>query len=670
MLRFPFEALSPAVPIADRLRSCLPAWQFVLEHGDKFVLSVVEHGYRFMFRTRPPSARPLSAPFHGTPEQMADLTRQLLDWQSSGVIEIDNADPSRRVSSLLFPVPKKDTVEFRWCHDDRYLNDWLKPQSVKYETIESVRYMIRRRDYLTSIDLKSAYSHIVIHPEHRHLLGFTAHGRWWRFRCLPFGVSSAPYVFTRVMRAVMRFLREQGIRLAIYLDDIVIMAASPELSRRHTQYVLDVLQGLGFVINLQKSSLEPSRTIQHLGVVIDAYRWQLTLPQSKLLAIAKDARRILRANERHELTVRMVAGLAGKLAAAAVAMPAARFRMRSLQRLVWFALRHRVGWDGRVSLSATAQRDATWCTLTKELRRCNHTPIRVVVPDAVLTTDASQTGWGAVLDVTGKHLFGAMPVRKRTALGREPDRQWVAHGRWRDDEAHWTSNMRETTAITRAFMHFRRRLLQCRSILFRTDNITAMSAINRCGSRYAHLGRAIEPVLRALLRHGIHARAIHLPGVMNEAADALSRLTPEVNEWALSPEAVAVCLESARLALPASVQPEKVMIDWFASSRHHICERYASRTPDPNATYIDAMQTRWSKEVGIWVPPFNLISKVIAKIVDDRAHGLLVVPYWPSRPWFGTVCQIMNGFEILPPGSYQSSVDRGRDPPTLMLCEV
>ena len=175
--------------------------------------------------------------------------------------------------------------------------------------------------------------------------------------------------------------------------------------------------------------------------------------------------------------------------------------------------------------------------------------------------------------------------------------------------------MRETTAITRVFTHFRRRLLQCRSILFRIDNITAMSVINRCGSRYAHLGRTIEPVLRALIRHGIHARAIHLPGVMNEAADALSRLTPEVNEWSLSPEAVAVCFELARHMLPPFVQPEEVMVDWFASSRHHICERYASRLPDPNATYVDAMQTSWSNEVGIWVPPFNLISKVVSQEV-------------------------------------------------------
>lgn len=329
------------------------------------------------------------------------------------MIEIDTS----RVSSLLFPVPKKDTDEFRWCHDDRFLNEWLKTQTTKYETIDSVRQMIRRRDFLTSIDLKSAYQHIVIHPSHRHLLGFTALGRRWRFRCLPFGVSSAPYVFTRVMRTVVRFFRQRGIRLAIYLDDIIIMAATPELSRLHTRFVLQVLQGLGFLVNSGKSSLEPSQVILHLGVLFDSVRWRITLPDSKILAIAKDARGIARANEQGLLTVRMVAGLAGKLAAAKAAMPAAKFRLRSLQRLVWYALRHRSSWDGLVSLSATAARDVIWCSTTTALRRCNYGLIRVTSPEATLTTDASETGWGGVLQIR--------------------DRSWSIYG-------HWTLRSRQT----------------------------------------------------------------------------------------------------------------------------------------------------------------------------------------------------------------------------------
>lgn len=683
MFHFQFPPPPVSTPISQRLFECRVAWR-AISH-DPFVTSVIEQGYRFHFKSRPPSSRPSAPVFSGTPQQSADLARQLREWEASGVIEIDTSDPSRRVSSLLFPVPKKDTVEFRWCHDDRYLNDWLKPQSVKYETIESVRQMIRRRDYLTSIDLKSAYSHIVIHPSHRHLLGFNALGRRWRFRCLPFGVSSAPYVFTRVMRTVVRYFRQRGIRLAIYLDDIIIMAASPEQSRLHTRFVLDVLERLGFLINISKSSLEPSQMIQHLGVLFDSVRWRITLPDSKILAIAKDARRILRANELGQLTVRMVAGLAGKLAAATTAMPAAKFRMRSLQRLVWFALRHKTSWDGVVALSATAMRDAVWCSTTKALRRCNCGRIRVSAPEATLTTDASLTGWGAVLQI-----------------GHQ---SWSIHGRWNQRESAFSSNLREVTAVTRSFMGFRRRLVRCQSILFRTDNTTTLSALNRFGSRHRHLGLAIEPVLRTLIRYRIHVEAVHLPGELNQAADALSRLTPAVNEWSLHPSVAARCVDLLRrstsllahqlrrrhpesstwpLTAPSTTMAVRTttisrplagdIVDWFASNQHHLVRHYASRPPDPEASFGDAMTTSWTPFIGIWVPPINLIPRVISKIIDDQAHGLLIVPDWPSRPWFGAVRSIAIRSPIpLPLEAYQVHPDAPsmrRPPPRLLALLV
>lgn len=61
-------------------------------------------------------------------------------------------------------------------------------------------------------------------------------------------------------------------------------------------------------------------------------------------------------------------------------------------------------------------------------------------------------------------------------------------------------------------------------------------------------------------------------------------------------------------------------------------------TADPSASFVDAMSQTWTERVpGIWVPPFNLIPRVLSKIGDEQAHGLVVVPFWPSRPWYGTL---------------------------------
>lgn len=238
--------------------------------------------------------------------------------------------------------------------------------------------------------------------------------------------------------------------------------------------------------------------------------------------------------------------------------------------------------------------------------------------------------------------------------------------------------------MTRSFMGFRRRLVKCRSILFRTDNTTTLAALNRFGSRFRHLGLAIEPVLRALIRYRIHAEAVHLPGVLNQAADALSRLEPAaINEWSLHLSVAASCVaqlrestyslaRQLRLLHPASsVSPwwstaktttmttssraPGSLVDWFASSQHHLVPLYASRQFDRAAAFGDAMTVRWSPFIGIWVPPINLIPRVLSKIIDDQAHGLLIVPDWPSRPWYGTARSIATRSPTpLPPEAFQA----------------
>ena len=63
---------------------------------------------------------------------------------------------------------------------------------------------------MVSIDLKDAYLQIPIHPASRKYLRFTAGGKTWQFRALCFGLSTAPQVFTRVMAPVSRIPPSSG----------------------------------------------------------------------------------------------------------------------------------------------------------------------------------------------------------------------------------------------------------------------------------------------------------------------------------------------------------------------------------------------------------------------------------------------------------------------------
>ena len=75
-------------------------------------------------------------------------------------------------------------------------------------------------------------------------------------------------------------------------------------------------------------------------------------------------------------------------------------------------------------------------------------------------------------------------------------------------------------------------------------------------------------------------------------------------------------------------------IDLFASRLNYQVPVYMSWKPDPGAVAIDALSKNWGKQFFYAFPPFNLVGKVLQKIERDMAEGIVVVPYWPTQPWF------------------------------------
>ena len=73
-----------------------------------------------------------------------------------------------------------------------------------------IRDLLREADWMASIDLKDAYLSIAIWEEHRKYLRFLWENTMYEFQCLPFGLSSAPRVFTKLLKPVLARLRHQG----------------------------------------------------------------------------------------------------------------------------------------------------------------------------------------------------------------------------------------------------------------------------------------------------------------------------------------------------------------------------------------------------------------------------------------------------------------------------
>ena len=126
--------------------------------------------------------------------------------------------------STLFLVENQDkSGEHRPVINLKALNQFLPKETFKMESLNTVRSLLRPGDFMMKMDLKDAYYVVPIYPHHRKYLRFQFERVTYEFQCLPFGLASAPRAFTKLLKPIVAVMRSKGIRIVIYLDDLLIM---------------------------------------------------------------------------------------------------------------------------------------------------------------------------------------------------------------------------------------------------------------------------------------------------------------------------------------------------------------------------------------------------------------------------------------------------------------
>ena len=82
-------------------------------------------------------------------------------------------------------------------------------------------------------------------------------------------------------------------------------------------------------------------------------------------------------------------------------------------------------------------------------------------------------------------------------------------------------------------------------------------------------------------------------------------------------------------------------IDLFASRLNNQLPRYVAWQPDPGAEAVDAFTLDWHSDKFFAFPPFSLLGRVIQKIEDDQAEGILVAPNWPKQIWYPNLIRLL-----------------------------
>lgn len=104
-----------------------------------------------------------------------------------------------------------------------------------------------------------------VHPQYRQFLWFAVGDQHFQYRALPFGISTAPRVLTKMMVVVIAHLRTQ----------------SASLLREHIQVILALLHTLGLQVNTSKSNLHSSHHLQFIGAITDTSISRAFIPQTE-----------------------------------------------------------------------------------------------------------------------------------------------------------------------------------------------------------------------------------------------------------------------------------------------------------------------------------------------------------------------------------------------------
>ncbi|VDI15149.1 Hypothetical predicted protein [Mytilus galloprovincialis] len=257
-------ACHPEIPVGGRLIYFLKKWEQITD--DQWVLSVIKEGYKLEFLEIPKNTGIKYTCVSAKDLDILDTeVRELVQKEAVEYVPLNEIENG--FYSTFFLVPKK-------TGDMRPVINLKTPQQVSPKTTFQNGFPFygsqsgetRRLGnqsglkgrIFTRPNLQNAQEISEVLSKKRE--SSSVQGSTFRS-------NLSPRVFTKIVAVVAAHLRSRGIRLVVYLDDWFLLNQEKSQLILDRELVLNLLVELGFIINLKKSTLDPSQQITYLGAM-------------------------------------------------------------------------------------------------------------------------------------------------------------------------------------------------------------------------------------------------------------------------------------------------------------------------------------------------------------------------------------------------------------------
>ena len=370
--------------------------------------------------------------------------------------------------------------------------------SLSYVSIDDITQCILdcgRGALLAKMDVKEAFHNIPIHPDDRPLLAMRWNNKIFIDKCLPFGLRSAPIIFSAIADALQWIMKQKGVKHILHYADDFISVGRPG-SRECSDNLAIMRDTCGITgTPVEEDKLEGrAQVIPFLGIELDTQKLEIRLPADKLTWLQQQTREW---RGKKEGLKRDLLSLIGTLSHACKAVRQGRSFLRRLIDLAKLVKRL----DHHVRLNVSARSDiqwwyqfaATWNGVSMLLKQ------RKQNPDVVITSDASgNCGCVAYCGDSWFQLQWDEMTKQRHITIKELIPIVLAAAIWGES---WAG----------------------KSVRIRSDNAAVVAVINSGSSKDHEVMHLMRSLVFISAKLNFITSAIHLPGAHDQLADALSR---------------------------------------------------------------------------------------------------------------------------------------------------
>ncbi len=175
---------------------------------------------------------------------------KVVDDQVQSLLKSDIVEPS--TSEVISPIVlvKKPDKTIRFCLDFRFINQHLVDEIFPLATVSEALMRLNNSKYFSVLDMNSAYNQIPLEESSRYLTAFETSSGVYQFKRMCFGLKTAPLAFQRLMQTVLCGLTLSYV--LVYLDDVLIHSASPDLHLQNLREVLERFKAAGMTLRRDK----------------------------------------------------------------------------------------------------------------------------------------------------------------------------------------------------------------------------------------------------------------------------------------------------------------------------------------------------------------------------------------------------------------------------------